>query len=277
VSTEGSVAIQRELRAAVWLTLLLLASGISIFLTWRRIAGALSAPPSGLSILTAGVALALASALLRVLVFERWHPALNAENSLLRIQSETRLLLASQPTNLNLLFALPGIVTLLVLASITLPRTPAWGIASGWIAFIVSESASWLLYRYPVHSLRHDTTPSAAATQFIQTSDEPEVPAGLVQQFTRTREGDRESLHALLATQIAANDRLAVVHLAFCPPLAARPEVTAHALDLEDAEIRITQVETFGARIEAYLPRAEPEPRPLIIEVLGSVTCPPDA
>jgi hypothetical protein len=102
-------------------------------------------------------------------------------------------------------------------------------------------------------------------------AEEPEIPEGLVQQVTRVLEGERESIHALVRAEIAAHDRLSVVHLAFCPPLAARPELTAHAVDADDAEVRITQAEAFGARIEVRLPKVDKSARSVMIEVLGSV------
>ena len=81
-------------------------------------------------------------------------------------------------------------------------------------------------------------------------------------------------LHALVRADVAAHDRISVIHLALCPPLGARPELMAHSLDAENAETRITQIESFGARIEVRLPRAEAEARSVMIEVLGGVTCP---
>jgi hypothetical protein len=101
---------------------------------------------------------------------------------------------------------------------------------------------------------------------------EPEIPPGLVQQLTRVVEDGRESIHGLLKADIAANDRLAIVHIAFCPPLGERPELAANAVDCDDVEIRITQVESFGARLEARLPAMSESPRSLMIEILGSST-----
>jgi hypothetical protein len=91
-----------------------------------------------------------------------------------------------------------------------------------------------------------------------------------VQQVTRVREADRESIHALVQVEFAGGDQLAVVHLAFCPPLDAAPELAAHAMEAEDVEVKVTQGETFGARIEARR-KAESirEARSTVIEVLG--------
>jgi len=50
--------------------------------------------------------------------------------------------------------------------------------------------------------------------------------------------------------------------------------LTAHALDDADAEVRVTQVETFGARLEARFTQASNEARRIIVEVIGSSIAP---
>src|SRR5262249_25283923 len=110
--------------------------------------------------------------------------------------------------------------------------------------------------------------------------EESEMPAGLVQQVTRVRDANCESIHALVRAEIPAGDRLAVFHLAFCPPLARSPELTAHAMESGDelaaqgVEVRITQAELFGARIEVRVPYSVDQPQCVLGEVLGSVTVP---
>src|SRR5262249_40920696 len=99
--------------------------------------------------------------------------------------------------------------------------------------------------------------------------DDPEIPEGLVQRLTRVRDDHRESIHALLQARFAPADQLAVVHVAFCPPLAERPELDVHPVDADDIEARVAQVETFGARIEARRPLDERSDRSVVVEVLG--------
>jgi hypothetical protein len=243
-STAGAIEVHRarsvegDLRGAIWLTILALACGLSLFLTWRRLVGALVQPPAGAALVCAAFALAISAALLRRA--------------------------APRDSGREIVSFLPGVVAVLLLAAVTLPGTPAVGIAIAWLALIASETTAWLAPR--VARRGRADAPS--------TTEESEIPEGLLQQLTRVREGDRESIHGLLQAEVPAADRLAVVHLAFCPPLAARPELTAHAMDSDDAEVRVTQVEVFGARMEVRLPRPADEPRRVLIEVLGSVTCP---
>lgn len=243
--TTASVAIDRDLGAAIWLALVLLSCALAVFLTCRRLAGALIEPPGGSVLVITSLGLASAAALLRCLAKS------------------------------GISFLLPGISAVLLLAALTLPGTPTWGIAIAWLVLIVGEAMSWLVYLQPQRGGdRLALTSPRSAADVSDTIDEPDMPPGLVQRLTRIRENDRESLHALLQCEVAAQDQMAVVHLAFCPPLAARPKLTAHALDSGDVQVRITQVESFGARIEVRLPQVEPLPRKIVVEVLGSVTSP---
>jgi hypothetical protein len=160
----------------------------------------------------------------------------------------------------SLVFAVPGFSAILLLAALTLPGTPALGVATAWFLLVGEEAASWLL---------RSRTPQRARPAVVE---ESEIPAGLVQQLTRVREADRESVHALVTAEFAPRDLLAVVHLAFCPPLASRPTLTAHAFDGEVTDVRIAQAETFGARIEIRRPRVTQQPQSVVVEVLGSAT-----
>jgi hypothetical protein len=102
--------------------------------------------------------------------------------------------------------------------------------------------------------------------------DEPTdaVPANVTQQLTRVREADgNESLHGLVRAEIAAGDRIAAVHLAFCPPLDGAPELTAHAIDADDAEVRITAAHSYGTRLEVRLNAVAAVERVVLVEVLG--------
>ena len=99
-----------------------------------------------------------------------------------------------------------------------------------------------------------------------------EVSPDLLQQFTRLRTEDGgESIHALVRAHVPAGERLAVVHLALCPPLETTPKLTAHTIDSE-AEVKITQAETYGLRLEVRLPDTDTEPRQIVVEVLGEAS-----
>src|SRR5262245_23516528 len=69
--TTTTVAMARDLSTAIWLTVWLLGSGLSLFLTWRRLVGALLVPPSGAAMAAIALVLCSAAALLRCLAGER--------------------------------------------------------------------------------------------------------------------------------------------------------------------------------------------------------------
>lgn len=256
----------RQLPAAISLSLWLLILGLAAVLVARRLSGALVSPLSGGAILM--VALTLESTMLVYRYF-----ASCTEYSILSTQYFGRWQHSLPPRAVFSLIT-PEFAALAILASLTIRGTPAWGLILAWLLMISAESIPWLLHCRPglingrwLRLVR----PTAAPPVEIE---RPEIPSGLIQQLTRTREGDRESIHALVQAEIAANDHLAVVHLSFCPPLAARPKLSAYALNAEDAEVRITQAETFGTRLEVRLPATKETSRALMIEVLGSVTGP---
>jgi hypothetical protein len=240
----------------LWLSLLLLAGGLALFLTWRRIEGALVQSPPGAALIVAAIGLVCTAALLRIA--------------------------APRQIQRELAFVLPGVAAILVLAAVSLPGTSQWGIAGAWLVMISTEAATWWHSFNPHRQAQVQSGPeppsAVAAGSGLNDCEEPEIPDGLVQQVTRVQESaNRESIHALVQANIPAGDRLAIVHLAFCPPLAARPELTAHAIDADEIDVKVTQLETFGARLEARLPQVTEQPQRVMIEVLGSATSPPDA
>lgn len=248
----------RDLGVALWLAVLLLLGSVAVFLTWRRIAGALVQAPSGGALVVAAIGLVTMAVLLRVAARQRGNLVLSAEYAVLA-------------------HWLPGIGAVLLLAALTLPGTPGWSMALAWLMLIAGETASWRIYLNPSRRIAERATNRTFNDEALAAADEPEMPAGLVQRLIRIRDEGREDIYALVQAEIAAGDRLAVVHVAFVPPLAARPALAAHAVDEDDAEVRVTQTETFGARIEVRLSQNALTPRRAMIEVLGSVTCPPGA
>jgi hypothetical protein len=256
----------RQLPAAISLAILGLILGLAAVLVARRLVGALVSPLSGGAILL--VALAVES----VITSYRCVSS-STEFSVPSTQYSSRRQ-GSLPPRAVFSLIIPGIAAFAMLASLTLRGTPAWGLFFSWLLLISAESIPWLLYYRPglinvrwLQVLRPTIAPPIESAH-------NKIPRGLVQQFTRIRDGDRESIHALVKADVAAHDHLAVVHLSFCPPLAAPPQLSAYALNADDAEVRITQAETFGTRLEVRLPAAKETPRALLVEVLGSVTDP---
>ena len=159
-----------------------------------------------------------------------------------------------------LTLAVASVAAASLLAALTMRGTPAWAIACAWFAF---GSFALLL---PLGTSRrlHLATPD------FEDDEVDAPPANLVQQYTRQRDdAGGESLHAIAEAEIPAGERLAVLHLAFCPPLATAPQLTAHAIDADDAEVKITTAETYGVRLEVRLSATASQPRRVLVEVLG--------
>jgi hypothetical protein len=242
--------VYRHLLATISFTLLLLFVVSAFWLTVRRLSGAFSQPLSGGGIVAVAVVIELAAQSVRRILTRTGYPLVGTQY-------------------LPLIGALGGV---LALASLSLPGTPLLALIIAWLVFLASEVMSWLPYARPYLNriVRRQLTTVAPA--HVEATDESEIPAGLIQQLTRVRESDRESIHVLASAEIPAEDRLGIVHISFCPPLTSRPELTVHAVDADDVEVRLTQAEIFGARVEVRVPRTETESRQILIEVLGSAT-----
>jgi len=256
-------SVRRQFVMAIGWALAVLFSALALVLLVRRLGGAFDRPLGGLAIAFAALLTEMAAWLVRRLVLSTQY-----------LVHSTRHLSGPQQRRLSqIFFLLPGLMAAALLASLTLRGTPVVGIIIAWL-FVIAGEAAQGVFQFRPELWRHWITQPAAlsAATLNAAAEEAEIPAGLVQQVTRVREGERESLHALVRADIAGGDRLAVLHLSFCPPLAEAPELTAHAVDAENVEVRVTQAEMFGARIEVRLPREEAEPRGVMVEVLGTVT-----
>jgi hypothetical protein len=73
----------------------------------------------------------------------------------------------------------------------------------------------------------------------------------VVQQLTRARAPDgSETLSGWLRVQLAAGQRNASVHVAFCPPFARTPKATLELLDGPEARVKTVQLLPYGARFD---------------------------
>ena len=284
-STAGALPtpVLRNAAQAIARTLSSLLVALALVMLLRRASGAFVQPLGGVTLIVVAVALAGVAAAARMMLLDTvartmsrvlgtQYLALGELHSVLVGQSVPSQFAPAAP----LLFALPGLASAALLAALTLPGTPPPAIAFAWFVLIGTEGLSWLVACRPA-LLRSGNGPRAVShhspTDELADDSDAELPRGLVQQLTRIREDGRESIHAVLLAEIPAGDRQAAIHVAFCPPLDQKPQLTAHALDAGDAEVRVTQAETFGARIEMRLPAAATARRTALVELLGSATC----
>lgn len=276
----GNRAVQQQLVVASLWMFLVLAIAVAALLVVRRISGVFQLPLGGAAIILLAVVAELA-------VFSYRLVANRAGLTLVQYSALS--------TQNSVVYILPSALVLAALLSLTIPGTPLFGLLLAWMIVLAGETAQLHFYFRPIWDrtlppppplappiLTPPPLPTATVSKITEIepleserdeieADEPEIPVGLIQQLTRVREGDHESIHALVQAKIPANDRQAILHLAFCPPLADKPELTAHALDCDDADVRITQAETFGTRLEVRLPVVSGNGHNVVVEILGSV------
>jgi hypothetical protein len=249
VSTAGAIARRKwrlksgpaQLRRALGFAVLGLLVFLAIVFVSRRLAGGFVQPLSGPALIAAAAAIA-------ALAPATWVTLGRASKRFVLIAAT--------------------IAPVALLAALTTADSAPAAVAIAWFTLIVGEAASWhVARRRPPRTIHHALKSEREATA---SDAEDEVPENVLQQLSRLREADGgESLHALAVAEIAAGDRQAVLHLAFCPPLESPPELTAHALDADDADVRITTAETYGARLEVRVASPAAEPRRVLVEVLG--------
>jgi hypothetical protein len=133
-----------------------------------------------------------------------------------------------------------SLVTAVLIGGLCLPGTPLVAVIVVGLFFVAEEGWAWSY-------LRHRGNAQRPSEQIIQ-------------QLTRTLASDgTESLSGLLRTPIAAGQRTANVHVAFCPPLAATPELQVEQTAGPPARIKTAQLLPYGARLDLKLAAAAPQ------------------
>ena len=147
------------------------------------------------------------------------------------------------------------------------------GNAAALIAFwaFISGEEFWAwshVRRVGVHRTksRPSTMPrvdrSASDNELSEDQEPVEPAADVVQQLTlrTTAEGGQE-LSGWLRMNLSAGQRTGTLHVAFCPPFDRPPVVQAEAVAGTDCRIKVTEAQTYGARLAIKLkaPAAEEE------------------
>jgi hypothetical protein len=92
-----------------------------------------------------------------------------------------------------------------------------------------------------------------------------EVSGDLWQEQRRFRGEQEETITGVIRCQIAAHDRMAIEHVAFCPSLSAVPILEMEPIDGCDCSVRATHIFRYGARIEVKLEQACSEPTECLV------------
>ncbi|MHB8902719.1 MAG: hypothetical protein ACYC6Y_28500 [Thermoguttaceae bacterium] len=229
------------------------------FLWYRRLAGALSRPLSAAGLV--GVGLGLAAAVLAARQAWRSTGAAGTANGLFS-----------------------ALLTLSVLAFATataVPGSAPWGLAGLGLVLLGEELWSW----WPRPHIRPEpvrVVPGAIAKQAGGPHCRSEFQRAIAgstfglevahehvtQQVTRVMEPDgTEKVVGWMRVSFEPGQRLASVHLAFCPPFTRTPEATLQRLEGPEARIKRVQVLPFGARFDLKLDSPAQQRSDLLLRV----------
>ena len=165
-------------------------------------------------------------------------------------------------------------------AGLCLPGTSAAGAFLFWMLLGAEESWAWgwrLRHAFEMppslgrQAVRTDTahvgasrfhrggvTSRAAPTLH---AEDVVLPKGVTQQLTRSQAADGvEELSGWLRVEFVAGQRTGSLHVAFCPPFAATPELAVEQLDGPEARLKTAQLMPYGARLDLKLAAAAGEP-----------------
>ena len=198
---------------------------LSILLVARRIGGALTTPLGSLSLLVSACAVAGCAVLASRHRLRTWRNTLLAQGAL-------------------------SLAVVVIAISLSLPGTTVLGLLALWTIVVAEEAWSWrqLLSK----NLEQDTA-----------AESPPTESELVQQITRLRTSSGEIVEARLRADFAQGQRVANVHVAFCPPFAVVPVVEFEQTLGPEARVKVGQLLPQGVRLDLKLA----QPGPASIEI----------
>jgi hypothetical protein len=185
-------------------------------------------------------------------------------------------------------------------AAMSLPESPLIPMVVLWFAALGGETTNWLLRlrgnrAETVSELPGDdgsTEDAAAGAAGGPVHRQGEVlddvghwpaddesaetlPEGVSQRITRAREeSGGEIVYGIVRCDFAPGQRQQNVHLAFCPPMRRRPQLSMDQVDGPTARLRPSTVESFGAGVEVKLKTASSEPSSVQIQFYACETEP---
>jgi hypothetical protein len=240
-----------------WVAIVLLGflTAAALVVVARRLAGALANPLEPAILFATGVLAATAAAAIRLGWF--FTPTASAANS--------------PPRRLDhAMMALTSLSVAALAAGLCVPETPALGTFLLCTLLGAEESWAWAWHIRHSISLPVPRPPSRAPTPRARLSLDPDVAVlseNVTQQLTRSQAADGdEELSGWLRTTFAPGQRTASVHVAFCPPFAATPQLEVEQLDGPEARIKTAQLLPYGARLDLKLAAAAEEPTNVLLQ-----------
>ncbi len=256
---EGSLHLAPAPAAA--LTLCTLLAFAALVVAWRRLAGGLAQPLPTAGLAVAGLAAATAAAAASLLV-----------------RSDDR---GGSPPWLGRGLPWAGLVSLSILgASLAVPRTPSLGLAVLWTTLLAG--ATCVLWKPAPRPAEQPPTRAPAARPAAEglRYDPPQNPQpsslaflgmevaaeDVVQQLTRSHGADgSDVLAGWLRVDLATGQRIANLHVAFCPPFEHTPQLAVEQLGGPPARIKTTQLLPYGARFDLKLDQVHASPSSVLL------------
>jgi len=184
---------------------------------------------------------------------------------------------------------------ILVLFGIALSRPPVPVLAARlcWTMLIAAEGTTWLLGWFgpgtarilprmldAVRSRRRrdaarnllprpagqDADAESDTAESAETTATDLLPDEVVQQLTRVVKPDgTDVVSGLLQAHFAPSQRSQSLHVAFCPPMPHRPDVSVVQLSGPKSQVKAGEVQPYGIRFDIRLVRAADQPQHVIV------------
>ncbi len=252
----------QALAPAAQMALLAALLGAAGVLAMRRLAGALVAPLPPGALLGAGAALTALAGAARGPV-RREVPGQGRAGGRGRLAD-----------------LLPSLAVLAAALALSVPGSGRLGLTGLWSLILAGEALAWNRARLPALRWRPARPRGAGGSGRV---DPPQSPAphvarsaaaaagapadDVVQQFTRRHlAGGAEELSGWLRVAFVAGQRTENVHVAFCPPFAAPPQLSAEQLAGPAARVKTAQLLPYGARLDLKLSDPAKEPTTVLLE-----------
>ena len=236
-----------RLAAGILLGLLTAVAGVIVE---RRCAGALVRPLQFVSLWLTVVLIAATAAAIRIGWLRQTRAKLFSPLDWLVMAWTSAAVFAS-----TVVLFLPGISTAGIFAVamiVTIEEGCAW---------------AWLLRLFPQNNQKtlFQNIPGKDNLSEAVPSDE------IVQQITRRRNDDgTEQVFGWIRAAFASGQRTGSVHLSFCPPFHAVPELEVEQTEGPDSRIKTSQVLAYGARLDLKLAEPADEPTAVLLQFVAT-------
>jgi hypothetical protein len=117
-----------------------------------------------------------------------------------------------------------------------------------------------------------DLTTYAAIDETESERSHPSQNPNTVQWLSRVIESDQENLEGVVTAVLVENERQVAVHIPFVPAFGATPEFECEPIHGESVDVRITQLKSYGVRLEIKRPKEDMH-SPLTVQIGYVATC----